>query len=45
MSNELFDCYPNPFNPSTTFSFSLSEGYLTTLKVYDVLGNEINNFS
>jgi hypothetical protein len=33
--------YPNPFNPSTTIRFTTSELRFTTLKVYDVLGNEI----
>jgi hypothetical protein len=33
--------YPNPFNPSTTIIFTISDLRFTTLKDYDVLGNEI----
>jgi hypothetical protein len=33
--------YPNPFNPSTTISYSIRAASIVTLKVYDVLGNEI----
>jgi hypothetical protein len=40
----LYQNYPNPFNPTTKLSFvigSASGGSLVTLKVYDVLGNEV----
>lgn len=32
--------FPNPFNPSTTFQFSLPQNGLATLTVYDQLGRE-----
>ena len=34
--------YPNPFNPSTLISYRLPVASDVTLKVYDVLGNEIS---
>ncbi len=33
--------YPNPFNPSTTLSYELSRASFVSLKIYDVLGNEV----
>jgi hypothetical protein len=33
--------YPNPFNPVTKISFSIPEKSMTTLKIYDILGNEV----
>ncbi|HGY55365.1 MAG TPA: T9SS type A sorting domain-containing protein, partial [Caldithrix abyssi] len=33
--------YPNPFNPSTTVEYTLDQSGPTTLKVYNVLGQEI----
>jgi len=44
---ELYQNYPNPFNPSTKITFAIpllggdERGGLVTLKVYDILGNEI----
>ena len=33
--------YPNPFNPITTIQYSIPQRSSVTLKVYDILGNEI----
>jgi len=33
--------YPNPFNPSTTIGFSIASQCRTTLKIYDLLGREV----
>ncbi len=33
--------YPNPFNPSTKIGYSLPETSFVTIKIYDILGNEI----
>jgi Secretion system C-terminal sorting domain len=33
--------YPNPFNPSTKINFSIQKAGLVTLKVYNILGQEV----
>ncbi|MFZ1518399.1 MAG: T9SS type A sorting domain-containing protein [Ignavibacteriaceae bacterium] len=33
--------YPNPFNPVTSINYSISEKSFTTLKIYDIIGNEV----
>ncbi len=37
----LYQSYPNPFNPSTKISFTIPQTVYVSLKVYDVLGNEV----
>ena len=38
---ELLQNFPNPFNPVTIIKYQIPEVSFVTLKVYDVLGNEI----
>jgi hypothetical protein len=38
---ELKPNYPNPFNPSTIINFSLPSAEFVTLKVYNIVGEEI----
>ena len=33
--------YPNPFNPNTTIWYSIQNSRFVSLKVYDLLGNEV----
>jgi len=39
----LYDNYPNPFNPITSFRYDLPEDGLVNITVYDILGNLVNN--
>ncbi|MDR3610519.1 MAG: T9SS type A sorting domain-containing protein, partial [Ignavibacteriaceae bacterium] len=34
--------YPNPFNPNTAISFSLFRNSWTSLKVYNIIGQEVS---
>jgi len=33
--------YPNPFNPSTNISFLIPEPGLVTLKIFNIIGEEV----
>ena len=37
----LSNNFPNPFNPSTTIRYSIPQSTNVTIKVFDILGNEI----
>jgi len=38
---KLFQNYPNPFNPTTKIKYQISKNSFVTLKVYDILGREV----
>jgi DUF1680 family protein len=38
---KLYQNYPNPFNPETVISYQVPVSVFVTLKVFDVLGNEV----
>jgi flagellar hook assembly protein FlgD len=39
---QLNQNYPNPFNPVTNINYSMPAGGFVTLKIYDMLGKEVN---
>lgn len=38
---KLYNNYPNPFNPSTKIKYSVSDEAFVSLKIYNILGEEI----
>jgi glucose/arabinose dehydrogenase len=42
VSFSLKQNYPNPFNPSTTIEYTLAEKAFVSLRITDILGNEIS---
>lgn len=42
ISENNIDNYPNPFNPATIISYQLVNSGNVSLKVYDVIGNEVS---
>jgi hypothetical protein len=42
-SYNLAQNYPNPFNPATIIQYSIPKRSNVSLKVYDILGNEVAN--
>ena len=41
-STELYQNFPNPFNPSTNISFYLPKIGNVSLKIYDALGKQVD---
>ena len=44
-SLKLTGNYPNPFNPSTTIEFTLSESDFTTIAIYNITGQKIRELA
>ena len=37
----LYLAYPNPFNPMTTITYSIPDPSIVSIRVYDILGNQV----
>jgi hypothetical protein len=37
----LSENYPNPFNPTTNFTYEISKAGFVSIKIYDILGREV----
>jgi len=42
LNYKLYQNYPNPFNPETKILYSIPNDEFVTIKIFDVLGNEIS---
>ena len=40
---ELYDNYPNPFNPNTTIKFDIAKSQFVKLVVYNMLGEQVSS--
>ena len=38
---KLYNNYPNPFNPTTIIRYELPQDGVVTIKIYDILGQEV----
>ena len=45
MTTQLKGCYPNPFNPSTTISFSLGEETQVNIDIYNLKGQKVRHLT
>lgn len=45
LAYELFDAYPNPFNPTTTLSFRIAKTEQVELAIFDVLGRAVKTLT
>ena len=41
---QVFDNYPNPFNPSTTISYNLPVNDVVNVAIYDLAGRKVKTF-